>query len=433
MYHLHIRRKKIIPGTIGLIFVFLFALLLYINPPQLRSILSFLENDSYDLLIRSDYKPVDKNSPVVVVDIDDASLSQIGRWPWPRKRLGDLCQSLYKMGARVVAFDITFPEAEENPIAEAIRELEAKSQSASEAVLSELNQSKEEFNFDAVFAEGIKKGNTVLAFAFKPEGASVGLLPQPLFKLTPSNPIFIPEAKSYISNIPILQQAAKGGGFINVDPGSDGVIRYAPLLLKYGTDVYSSLALEGTRLYLNPKEIGFTTVEYQDLKVIEEIKIDNLIIPVNPWVQMLVPFRGPPYSFPYVSAADVLAGKADPAKIRDKLVFVGSSAVAIGDWSATAMSPTYPGVEVHASIALGIIDNYLPSRPAWGKGVATFIVLLVGILIAIAFPFLGSIGTTLFTIILTFILLFMHHWFWVHEGLSLPFVYPIFVVVALLA
>ena len=419
--------NKLISVFLGLIAVFLVAAVLFVSPEPISVWINVLENTSYRLQLRHSYKPLSKNGPIVIVDIDEKSLAEQGRWPWPRKTLAELVDKLHTMGAKVIAFDVTFPEAESNIASEL---LEGVQQTASPATLQTLKNAEPLFDYDALLAKSLESGNNVLSVIFSEEGEPRGFLPPPLLTL-PKDQLLIPEMKSYMGNIDLLGKAAKYAGFINAAPDSDGVFQFAPLLLRYGTGIYPSLALAATQLYLGIQKESPITKSYEGGAVLEGLTFGDRTIPLNPWGRILIPFRGGAYTFPYISAVDVLKGRAPPETIAGKLLFIGSSAAAMGDIYPTAIAPAFPGVEIHASVAAGIIDNYLPYVPAWGKGVAFALVVILGTICAIAFPFLGPIAVALLAFGLAFILAAAERWVWNQHAIVLPFFLPILMILIL--
>lgn len=424
------KKEKIIPISIGIVFVLLLSALLYFSPGFMQNWLARLENLSYDVMLKIQADPIKKETPIIIVDIDDKSLSEIGRWPWSRKVMGELVTNLYSLGAKVVAFDIVFPEAERNAVEEVIQRIKGSEMTID---LPALESAKELFNYDQMFADSLSKGQSVLGFVLTNEGKPVGQLPQPLVTLTPEmiRQVYIPEKKSYLSNLPNLEKAAATGGFINATPDADGVLRYSPMLLRFGNGVFPSLSLAATKLFLNNPEFSVVIGGYQGSDHIEAIKLGDVTIPTDPYGRILVPFRGPPYSVQYVSASDVLLGKVAKVKIEDKLVFVGSSATALGDLVASAISPIFIGIEVHAHIASGILENYLPFKPNWHKGAGLALVFFIGMALAFGLPFLGPILSSILAVVLIAGLILIGHYIWDAYGTVFPIVFPIFLIATL--
>lgn len=386
-------REKLIPILLGWIFTFSFAFLLYINPTLVSQATHFLENLTYDLKLRYTYKPLNPNTPIAILDIDDKSLAAEGRWPWSRKKLATLIQKLYEKNATVIAFDMIFSEKELNLAQELLKTL--SNQKKNSTIDAELKSLEPLFDYDKQLADTLKKGETVLAFSFHPSKISEGAAPTPLLTLLPEQKLSLPKKLGYLSNIPILQQAAKKTGFINASLDSDGVIRYSPLICLYENGIYPSLALQATSLYLLQNHFALITHPYlKNEFVLEGIQLEDRVIPTDPWGRILVPFRGPPYSFTYLSATDLLHDQIPRKKIANKLIFIGTSAIGMGDLFPTAIFPVFAGAEIHASIAAGILEGYLPYKPAWGKGLSLACALGVGLVGAFIFPFLGPISNT---------------------------------------
>lgn len=417
---------KLLQAIFSTFIVIAVALLVYFSPPIFSRIIDPLENDIYDLRLRYTYKQLDKDVPIVIVDVDDASLKAVGRWPWPRDRLATLTQNLFSKGANVIAFDFTFPEAELNIVQEIRSKMEQEH--SSPQTIQELQKIEPLFNTDQKFANSLASGNCLLGYVLKEENIQNGSIPLPSLQLSRelAQRIGIPDMQGYLGNISILQTAAKHGGFLNASPDADGICRYAPLLFRMQQDVYSSLSLEAVQIYLLATSMQLATAEYNNIPVLEEIELDKTKIPTNAWGQLLIPFRGPPYSFPYISAIDALNGTIEESDVANKLVFIGSTATAIGDLFPTAISPSFPGVEIHASVASGIIENYFLYEPTWGKGATVACVLLIGLFASIAFPFLSPTKIIIAFLVLFCALVMGNYLIWTRQGIVLPMIPPLF-------
>jgi len=421
-----------LPAIIGVSIVLSLSSLFFINLKPVVTILSSLGNWTYDLQVRNGFTPLPKNCPITIIDIDDKSISAIGRWPWPRNYLAKLVDNAHKIGSNLLVFDITFPDPERNIVDEVLSDLPDPNQDCSAIQL--LESVKEQFNYDEQFANSLKTQPSILGIVFANVKNPQGVLPSPLMTLSPelANQLGIVEMPSYLANIDLLQKEAISGGFVNATPDFDGVIRSSPLLLRYKDSIYPSLALEAARIYLKAKKTELVIRDYAGTAVLEGIKLDNTIIHTGPWGRILVPFRGPPYTFNYVSAIDLINGTAPQELIENKILFIGSTATAIGDLRSTAIAPVFSGIEIQASIASGILDHYIPHRPAWGKGVTLFQILAIGIPCAIIFPYLGPIVMFIVTTLLCTAILFANWWIWLKSSIVLYVFFPISITVILL-
>lgn len=388
------RAEAFLPTIVGLIVVFLFSLLLYFTPGPLRRFVDFLQRAAYDWQVTHYHRRLPENSPILIVDIDDESLYRIGRWPWNRSVMADLVSRLYEGGAKVISFDVMFPEQSEK-------------------------------GEDEQFARALTKGASVLGFAFQNSEDRFGELSHPLFKVTEGVGLQIAEKNGYLTSTPTLGQAAKGEGFLNASPDADGVLRFSPLLLRYKENVFGSVGLMSVYYYLNSPSLSLLSGLYHGEEVLEALLMGNRRIPMDSSGKILIPFRGVPYSFSYVSASDVLAGKVKKDQLNEKMVFIGSSATALGDLYPTAIYPIFSGVEVHATIAQGILDGYLPYRPAWGQGAAALTLFLFGTIAAYALP-RGNLATrVLLAVGLASFLLLCNETIWSSYGIVLSMVFPI--------
>jgi adenylate cyclase len=420
------KKEKIVRLFFGLILVFGITSLLFVEVEPIASWVSLLEDLSYDMEVRQMHKPLGKDTSIVIVDIDDESLKAEGRWPWPRKRCAELVSNLYEKGAVVIGFDITFPDPEENLVDEVIQ--------ADPNLNQQLQGVRKSFDYDSLFASSLAKGDSVLAMVMENNGENSGTLPTPLMQLTPEmvGQLSIPNKPDYLASIPILASAAKTQGFINTTPDPDGVLRFTPLIFRQGNALYGSMALQAVSLFLLTQKVELVTPKYQGKPILEGIKLDALYIPTDPMGRMLIPFRGPPYTFPYVSALDVLNNNKVPKEaIEGKLVLVGTTASAIGDTRPAAIAPIFPGIEIHASVAAGILDHYLPFKPTWGRGVTLLLMLSLGSLFAIILPFYGLLSMCIFCSVVPLILIGINYWIWTSLGIVISIFLPVGLILLL--
>ncbi len=407
----------------GVVLSLFMATLLFSSSGPIVDWIEFIDNKIYDFQLRRIYQPLYNHPDVLIVGLDDTSLKTEGRLPWSRDKMGRLVDRLKELGAKVVAFDFMFPAPEENIASTVVQEFEKKGERlANEEILKD-------FDYDAVFAKSLEKADSVLGMVFSENQESLGILPPPILSLTPEEKsIYIPEKNSYLGNIPILQKAAKWGGFINSMPDRDTIIRLAPLIYRLNSDIYGSLALVATIEFLNIQKITLIAKPYGGTQFLEAIHLDFRSIPVDPLARILVPYRGPALSFPFLSATDVLHSAVSPDSVRGKLVFIGATATGSGDLVSTPISQTYNGVEVHATIAQGIIDQYLPSKPGWEKGVSVAMVLIFGLWLALYLPQLGPFPMVSVSAGSILSLLLLDFWMWKSEKLVLTFFFPILAI-----
>lgn len=425
--------NKRIPIIFGIIFVFI-ALWMLIAPPKFfHQAIDELENLGYDLQLRTRVFTEHKApaSPIAIIDIDDESLKQEGRWPWPRYKMAELVNELQKQGAAVIAFDMFFAEKEGN-IAEMLLNRLSKVNLLNATLESILKKNVSLFDDDAIFAKSIANTSAVLAFSFVFHKQNQNLVPTPLLKLTQEeqSQLEIIRAAGYISNIPILQQGAKGVGFLNIFPDLDGIIRRAPMIIQYNGNVYPALSLQAVLTFLG-ENVKLITPAYKDTERLEGIQVGGTIIPTDAKGQALIPFIGKSYTFPYFSATNVMHGKIPQDALLGKILFVGTSATGSGDLKATAIQNPFPGVEIQATLANGILMKNFSYKPAWTFGANVVIVTFFGLLAAFIFPYFGPRTLGIIIVVLPAGLLFLNNWVWEKTGLILSLLIPVILVLVI--
>ncbi len=278
---------------------------------------------------------------IVVVAIDDASIREVGRWPWRRNVHAALIEKVAASGARAIGYDVNFPEP----------------------TCSSADRGEERCGDDALLAAAIEQaGNVVLpleATFVRQAGASAPLAVRPI---TP-----IPELTA-VSTL----------GFVNTPADADGVFRRLPLTV-------GGVAAERNQPFF--------------CAVIREASLPNTACAGGG--VFLVHFAGPKGTFPTVSAADVLAGRMDATLFRDAIVMIGATAPDLHDvlLTPTAKREPMPGIEVHANaIATALSGQTLQELPPLIRDLVILAAILLvgglvlGLSLRLAVPLLGLLG-----------------------------------------
>ncbi len=362
-----------------------------------------MDNILYDLrLSTTTVNSVD--SRIVIVDIDEKSLAQEGRWPWRRDKIAYLIDMLFDYyQIKLLGFDVVFSEPDTGAGVELLEKLASGPLQKDPAFLSTLEAMRPQLSYDDLLAKSLENRPIVLGYltSHKLENnPEIGLLPKPL--TTDSQPFsrLLFTEQSYAANLPKLQAKARSGGFFNnpsVD--DDGVYRRVPLLINYKNQLYESLPLALFRTLLEQPDIGFITGENygqnNDDSRLEGIDIQGFHIPVNQKSILLVPYRGRQGSFSYISATDVLNGVVAPEQLKDKIVIIGTTAAGLFDSRATPVQSVYAGVEVHANILSGLLDQTIKSRPSYMLAIELLELLLIYLAAVILFPYLSALPSAL--------------------------------------
>src|SRR5581483_5909356 len=202
--------------TVGLFLLAALIALRVSDPIPLES-LRLKSFDLYQII-----KPRDAESrPVVIVDIDEASLRELGQWPWPRTLIADLVTKLKELGAAGMAFDVIFAEEDRMSPAKAVNSF----RNLDEATLSKLRALPSN---DQVMAEALRGAKVVLGQSGVPIAppAAPTDLPQTGFAMLGPDPSpYLVTFPSLLRNVPILEQAAAGRGVLTIRSERDGIVR----------------------------------------------------------------------------------------------------------------------------------------------------------------------------------------------------------------
>ena len=395
-------------------------------------IIDRIENYLYDVRIQLTM-PDTLDDRIVIIDIDEASQVELGQWPWPRDTLGSLVNKLFDdYGVQVLGFDALFAEAEETSAERLLNELASSESEEDEAILARLTELQESQNSNIGFSESLIARDVVTGFVLKASLASnepetTGALPTPLISKKALEGVSVPfvAAAGYAGNLADLQGNAAAGGFFDspiID--SDGVFRRAPLVQEYRGDLYPSLSLAVTRLVMGSPPVGLRFAGNSTGRMsgidLEYFRLGEMDIPVNERVAVFIPFRGRQGSFPYVSAKDVISGSAPQEILEGKIALLGASAAGLMDLRSTPVGQRYIGVEAHANLIAGLLDGEIRQQPAYSDGLEIVLLMLIGLLTAIALPRLAPVTGLLFVAVILAVTTAGNLWMWSSLGLVVP-------------
>ena len=326
---------------------------------------------------------------IVIVDIDEKSLADIGRWPWGRDRLAALADELFeRQHAAVVGFDMVFAEPDASSGLPALERLAAHDP----LIAARLPALRPTLDNDALFAAALTDRPAVLSFYFTSDrdARRSGQLPAPVFDsgALQGRPVAFMRWDGYGASLPRFAQAAPSAGYFNTLPDADGVVRTVPLVAEHDGGHYEALALAIFRRYTGSPAVlpglpaasglGLDDIGLDSIQLVQGTQY--LAIPVDARVGVRVPFRGAGGpkggSFEYLSASDLLLGRVAADHVKGKLVLVGSTAPGAYDLRATPVAAVFPGVEVHANLLSGLLDGRLPVVPDWARGAEVLQLLL---------------------------------------------------------
>jgi len=458
----------------GLIMTVVFAILAY---GVWGSVFQGLERWGYDLGVRASDKP--PSDRVAVVAIDDASIANLGRWPWPRDLHAEMIKTLAQGGAKGIGSTVLYSEAQRdaglayidalvesfmqsslvNQVPQDVAGLRAEidklqpggrnqdavtalqSINRESALTNTLNQdieniavqflqAQDALHTDAKLGAAFRDaGNVVQAMLFQlgqPQGRPDQPLPdyvqaQALTNVVGGDVSPIPTL-SGLSPIPAIGESAAAIGHLSLTADVDGAQRYEPLVLEHFGTYYPSLPLMLAARALN--------LEAGDIEVRlgEGVRLGGLQIDTTPDLRMYNYFYGeqngaPP--FPVDSFFDVLVGNIPPNKYKDKLVLIGASAAGIGDSIATPVSAHMAPVVSLAHTVSSILEEHFFVRPNWAAWAGLGAFLAAAIWLVFGLPRVGAGVSAGITLVLALGLFIAEFVLMVTQSMWVPLLIPV--------
>jgi adenylate cyclase len=394
-----------------------------------------LDNIIYDAKLRA-VMPRTLDSRIVIVDVDEKSLAEIGRWPWSRNKLAALTDELFEnQKIELLGFDLVFAEVDTSSGLQQLKQLSENELSKDSAFQSTFKTLAPSLDFDAQFAYALKQRNVVLSYYFTSDsqGRTSGVLPKPVItqKSLDGTPFRATLWDGYGSNIEKISSAVPRAGFFNAIADNDGVVRSAPLLASYNGDYYESLALALYRATLKSPVVmpsytrSAASGNIESIKLMDEASAGSTrTIKVDNRAAVLVPYRGlggvAGGSYQYISATDVLNRRINEKALRGKIVLVGSSAPGLLDLRTTPVGQTYPGVETHANLLSSMLDEKSIVLPDYALGVEVALLLIAGLSLAFVLPMLTALRALWFSLAMLLVPTALNIYLFVAHGLVFP-------------
>jgi adenylate cyclase len=428
------RKRRLYWLTVAL--PFLLAIVIGISPLPLRSILQNLVFDGYQRLSPRVYDPA---APVRILDIDDESLKRYGhQWPWPRAQLAAIVDQLKAHGALAIAFDFLFAESDQMGIAELVRD------QSHEKALSQISHMLEKHGgYDETFAESIKSAPVVLGAVLINSGSQAaiphsevdeaqGQLPVKAgFAHAGDDPLlFVHGFDSGVGPIKALADPAPAIGALNWVPDYDRVIRQVPLIFGLKDKIVPSLTAEALRLaqeegasyFIKSSNASGETAFGAETGIVA-IRVGAQVIETQPRGDVRIRFTmHEPRRF--IPAWKLLAGEIDPSEIENKIIFIGSSAAALGDMVTTPLDASVPGVEMHAQLLEHILAGQNLVRPDIADGIEMLAMVALSLILMFALPSLHSMLAAVIGGVGVAAMVGGSWWAFIEKGLLIDPVFP---------
>jgi adenylate cyclase len=393
-----------------------------------------VDNIIYDARLRLT-APGRADPQIVILDIDERSLAEVGGWPWSRALMARLVDKLFDdYGIAVLGFDVVWAEPDMSSGVAAIDALARAELKDAREFQSAYRRLRPRLDYDAAFATSLKNRPVVLGYYLSSEAPAVrvNMLPPPVLGKGAFSGRDVPLTRwsGYTGNLAPYVQNAFGAGHFNPIVDDDGAVRRVPLLAELDGQYYEafSLALVRTLLALEqadrkPPEVrpGFPrSGEAGGYSRLEWLTVGRLTIPVDEQAAALVPYAGRRGTVHYLSLADVLAGRVESARLKGKVAIIGASAPGLLDLRSTPVDKVYPGVEIHANLVSGMYHGALKSKPGYMLGAEVAFVTLGGLVLSLLIPVLSAPFATMAAALGLGLITWIDLALWSEAGIVLP-------------
>jgi len=387
------KKKWLIPTIVGLAITIFFCFAYNTKSTPLESVSNLL----FDVFQRQHPRIYNPETPVKIIDIDDESIKRVGQWPWPRTVMAEFNDRLADAGAAVIGYDILFSEKDRTSPENMISVLQQNPQAVGD--FSDISKLK---SHDAIFADSFRRTRVVAGMFLTNTPQETLPVKHHSFSFSGASPIN--ELESYqgaLHALPILDEAAAGGGYVSFIPDGDGIIRTAPLVGRVGDRIFPSLSIEMLRsaqdasTYIIKSDSGSgelgieANIAGSKAPEMAMLRVGSFEIPTTADGKILVHYtENKPERF--IPAWKILSNENVnqdwQEDVAGKLIFVGTSAEGLKDIVTTPQGGGQAGVIVHAQVAEQIIEGDYLYRPYWTRTIELFGILLLGGIFSLILP-----------------------------------------------
>jgi serine/threonine-protein kinase len=382
---------------------------------------------------------------VVLIGIDDQSIREIGRWPWPRNYLAEMTDQLAESGAKVIGIDVFMREPEINPGLQQMKVMQqafteklnaAKAANPklkdplAEELITTLDSTAKQLDNDAKLGDSIALAQNVVLPMYFEFGAPIGKVDKQVPDYVAKNFIANVKSDGMVTpstdlNVPYeaFGKETKAIGQANLTPSSDGVQRMVPLVVDFNGKLMPSFALQAIRAFYN--------LESDDYRYTpgKELVLGRAHIPVDSEGRFLVDYvnraKVPHYYF-----SDVRNKKVPPDVFRDKIVLIGMMATGGGDTSITPIENQMPNVELFGNVINNVLAPSYLIRPEWAQKLELGMMILFALFVALAIPHLSAGKSAIMAVVLLAVTIGGGIYAFTTYGFWLKMFYPAFMLVA---
>jgi len=378
-----------------LLFGFIFTIVFYFAIFKSGAI-EFLDYKIYDILTNViSHKVKNSATSVVVVDIDEKSLSAIGQWPWSRIILAQLTNSIARLNPTSIGYDVIFPEKDKTSPKEMINFY--KKYFSTNIKIDGLD--KHYLDNDKLFAESLSRSRTILPVYLNNNQQNTNKCVFPKYKINQLNKIDTSfESKYILCNLEILQNKASNIGFINSQRDKDGILRRVPLFIKHNQKLIPFFGLA------NLMSIDSVTINKNDISILNHsFKIGND-------TNVLLKFYDNSW-YKRVSAIDVLTGNIDKKTIQGRFVILGVSAAGLFDNYIISSGKNIPGVYSHVTLIDNILNDELKYQPKKASMINFYISFVMSLILIFLLYKKYNIRLLIFSTIVTLLSIVLGYYF----------------------
>ena len=426
-----------------------------------------LEGKLFDMRAKLRARPKTAEN-VVLVGIDDDSIRQIGRWPWPRSYMAEMVDQLAEAQAKVIGLDIFFSDAELNPGLQEVRKIKeeyaakvggagagggkavkagaeitaadlareaaratasAKSGAAKEFV-EILDSADKRLDNDAHLEDSLALAQNAVLPMYFALGTPMGKVDKPIPEEIAKN--FVANVKSDGSVVATqdftppyerFAKVAKAIGQANLTPSPDGVQREVPLVVDFNGKLFPSFALQCLRAFYN--------LESDDYRFTpgKELVLGRAHIPVDSQGRMLVDYAKLE-NLTGVKFSDVRNKKIPPEVFNGKIVLIGMIATGGGDLYTSPVGTQFPGMAIHANVIQNIINGQYLIRPEWAGKAELALLILFALFVSLAIPHMKAGHSAIIAVVLLALVIGGGIYLFTAYGYWLKMAYPALMLVA---
>lgn len=420
----------------GLGIMVLFLVFWFVRLPFLDT----LELKYYDVMMKFRGQP-ESPSNIVMVDIDDASIDKLGRWPWPRSLVAKGLDRINAGNPKVVGLNLLLTEPETSEGLAELETIEAmiagelgdNMGASGDKLLQAVRDAKSKLDNDKKLTEALDaSGNVILPFFFReaavtrqggeePDDAVVAAAIQNIRR---EEDDIVPQGDEIVLPIEAFYNAAAGVGHFNLAYDQDGTARRERLVYAYNGLYFPSYTLRLATSYLNLELSDLSS----DLGAV--VRLGSLVdIPTTLYSELLVSFKGPGGSFKRYSFFDVINDKIPASVFHNKLVLVSPSAAGIMNPLSTSTDPAMAVGEFSAQTIWAILNKQFVQKPLWTDMAELLLILFLGLVIALLLPRLKALLAGVAFVSILFVLLFGSIYLFVSRGMWVPSAYPLLEIV----